>query len=295
MNTKKLVLATLLTCLFATAWADEPSAPSSFVPASVPPGKQVKNAPYSAESIQETLRNLPDGNQIVTKVSAMHYRDSQGNTRDESRAPSGDVQSVTIHSAADNSSYNLAPLAKMAIKINSDKIGAKAAAYGKAIGLAARAQRETRRKEGKPQEIDEKDMAAVNEIVVKRAPPVGDVPMNIAPMLIAAINERKWSSKPTVKELGARNIDGIRAEGKLRSYEIPAGEVGNRKPIVVSDETWYSPELQITLYSKHSDVRSGDVIYRLTNLKRGEPAAGLFTVPSDYTVNDITDAILKGM
>ena len=72
----------------------------------------------------------------------------------------------------------------------------------------------------------------------------------------------------------------------MRSYEIPAGEMGNRNPIVVSHETWYSPELQVTVYTKHSDPRSGDNTYRLENLKREEPAAALFAVPSDYTVKD---------
>jgi hypothetical protein len=81
---------------------------------------------------------------------------------------------------------------------------------------------------------------------------------------------------------------GVKAQGKLRSYEIPAGEIGNAKPIVVSDESWWSPELQITLYSKHSDPRSGDNIYRVDNLRRDEPSAALFTVPSDYTVKDLS-------
>jgi hypothetical protein len=65
------------------------------------------------------------------------------------------------------------------------------------------------------------------------------------------------------------------------------GEVGNRNPIVVSDESWYSPELQVTLLSKHSDPRSGDNIYRLASIRRGEPAASLFSVPSDYAVKDV--------
>jgi hypothetical protein len=55
---------------------------------------------------------------------------------------------------------------------------------------------------------------------------------------------------------------------------------------VVSDETWYAPDLQITVYTKHSDPRSGDTVFRLDNLKREEPAASLFAVPSDYTVRD---------
>jgi hypothetical protein len=71
-----------------------------------------------------------------------------------------------------------------------------------------------------------------------------------------------------------------------RSYEIPAGEIGNRNAIVVSDETWYAPDLQVTVYTKHSDPRSGDTVFRLDSLKREEPAASLFSVPSDYTVKD---------
>ena len=105
--------------------------------------------------------------------------------------------------------------------------------------------------------------------------------------LAGAMGDMKWASKATTKDLGTRDIEGVKAEGKLRSYEIPAGEVGNRNPIVVSDESWYSPDLHVTLLSKHSDPRSGDNVYRLAGIKRDEPAAALFTVPSDYTVKDV--------
>jgi hypothetical protein len=94
----------------------------------------------------------------------------------------------------------------------------------------------------------------------------------------------KWAAKASSRDLGARAFDGVRAEGKLRSHEIPAGEVGNRNPIVVADENWTSPELQVTVYSKHSDPRSDDYVYRLEGLKRGEPDAALFAVPSDDKV-----------
>jgi hypothetical protein len=42
----------------------------------------------------------------------------------------------------------------------------------------------------------------------------------------------------------------------------------------------------VTVYTKHSDPRSGDAVFRLENLKREEPAASLFSVPSDYTVKE---------
>src|SRR3954466_15166912 len=45
--------------------------------------KPVKNAPYIAETINETQQTLLDGNQIVNKHSTMSYRDSAGRTRQE--------------------------------------------------------------------------------------------------------------------------------------------------------------------------------------------------------------------
>ena len=63
---------------------------------------------------------------------------------------------------------------------------------------------------------------------------------------------------------------------------IPAGKIGNRNPINVTSETWYSPELQVTVYSRYNDPRTGESIYRLAAIKRVEPAADLFKVPEDY-------------
>jgi hypothetical protein len=42
----------------------------------------------------------------------------------------------------------------------------------------------------------------------------------------------------------------------------------------------------MTVYSKHSDPRVGDTIYRLANVKRSEPSLGLFTAPDGYTVKE---------
>ena len=101
-----------------------------------------------------------------------------------------------------------------------------------------------------------------------------------------SFQDSKWSSKSTSTELGMRDFDGVRAEGKQRSYTIPAGEIGNKNPITVTSETWYSPELQVTVYSKQSDPRSGDSIYRLANVKRTEQPLSLFSVPADYATRD---------
>ncbi|OLD56105.1 MAG: hypothetical protein AUI64_02620 [Acidobacteria bacterium 13_1_40CM_2_64_6] len=77
------------------------------------------------------------------------------------------------------------------------------------------------------------------------------------------------------------------ANGTRRTETIPAGRIGNDRPIVITDERWESPDLKILISSQHHDPRTGDVEYRLTNISRAEPAAHLFTVPADYDVVDI--------
>jgi hypothetical protein len=86
--------------------------------------------------------------------------------------------------------------------------------------------------------------------------------------------------------LGTKEFDGVRAEGKSTVWTIPAGEIGNRDPIRVTSESWYAPELQVTVYSRHSDPRTGESIYRLAGIRRVEPAFALFRAPEGYTVKD---------
>jgi hypothetical protein len=87
-------------------------------------------------------------------------------------------------------------------------------------------------------------------------------------------------------DLGSQNINGVTAQGKSIVHTIPAGEMGNVKPVVSTSETWYSPDLQIAVMAKHSDPRFGSSVYTLTNIQRGDPPAALFQVPSDYTIQD---------
>jgi len=86
------------------------------------------------------------------------------------------------------------------------------------------------------------------------------------------------------KSLGTRDFDGIKATGTQTTHTIAAGTIGNEKPIVITSERWFSPELQLVIYARTFDPRAGETSYRLTNLKRGEPPADLFKVPADYKV-----------
>ncbi|HUJ41026.1 MAG TPA: hypothetical protein VLW54_10795 [Candidatus Acidoferrales bacterium] len=99
---------------------------------------------------------------------------------------------------------------------------------------------------------------------------------------------RQRDNDQVVKEsLGTQMIEGVQAEGTRITKTIPVGAIGNDKPIQIVTERWYSPDLQVVVLFKHSDPRFGESSMRLTNISRTQPAASLFAVPSNYTVNDM--------
>lgn len=86
-------------------------------------------------------------------------------------------------------------------------------------------------------------------------------------------------------DLGTQTINGIPAQGTRYTRTIPAGQLGNANPILIVTEQWYSPDLQIIVKSTRTDPRFGQTNYTLANIQRTEPAAALFSVPSDYAVS----------
>ncbi len=101
---------------------------------------------------------------------------------------------------------------------------------------------------------------------------------------IGTRGETRNDAEEVTTSLGTQTIGGVSAEGTRYTRTIPAGEIGNTKPIVVVTERWYSADLQMMVMTKRSDPRSGDSTFQMTNVQRGEPSASLFQVPADYTI-----------
>ena len=108
----------------------------------------------------------------------------------------------------------------------------------------------------------------------------GPPPPAFAPPRAQADGETKTES------LGKQLIEGVEAEGTRMTVTIPAGKIGNDRPLEIISERWESPELQVVVLSKHIDPFAGETTYRLTNLKRAEQPAALFEVPADYKQAD---------
>jgi TonB family protein len=245
-------------------------------------GKAVKGAPYSAQAITESVQTLSDGNRIVNKSTAAIYRDSEGRTRrEQSLRAIGSLangsegpQTILINDPVAGTSYTLDPRTHVARKMPrmlfkfDRKVPAPAGEKpGSGAGMGVGVMRE-------PPSIGR---VGPGRIEIERAQ---------VPEMAGSDTQFIWGSgnhEAKAEALGKQNVEGVEAEGTRSTVTIPAGEIGNDRPIEIVNERWYSPELQTVVMTRHSDPRFGESSYRLTNIDRSEPARSLFEVPGDYT------------
>ncbi len=84
--------------------------------------------------------------------------------------------------------------------------------------------------------------------------------------------------------LGTETIQGLPCTGTQIVRTIPAGQVGNDQAITITTQRWYSTDLQLTIQSKRTDPRMGEVDFQFQNISRTAPDPTLFQVPAGYTV-----------
>ena len=281
-------------------------------------GKVVKGAPYSAQAVTETTQTLSDGNRIVNKSTATIYRDSEGRTRREQTlrvfgpfaATSEPPQTIFISDPVAGVNYALDTRLKIAHKMPPMRFEFKmrfpeGARGGTGIGTGVGQGVEVR--PGEPAPPAQPGMST-SQVFERTVPPPGagvrvaGPPPGLPGEGPAMVFERSATPPPggevgmvfqwqgarednaRTESLGKQSIEGVEAEGTRKTIEIPAGEIGNERPIEIVFERWYSPELQVVVMTNHSDPRFGETTYRLTNISRTEPAHELFEVPADYTV-----------
>ncbi len=106
---------------------------------------------------------------------------------------------------------------------------------------------------------------------------------------IATTREERVKIDVKHEDLGMQDIEGLACHGRREIVTIPAGQICNERPIVTSTEIWTSDDLHGVVLKKHTDPRFGETVYRLTNIKLGEPDASLFQVPSGYKITNKTE------
>ena len=106
--------------------------------------------------------------------------------------------------------------------------------------------------------------------------------MNRAKAILAARLHRSRLNAAT-----GSAIEGLSVTGTKTTNTIPAGTIGNDKDLVVTRETWYSPDLKRVIQSTQTDPRFGETTYSLTNIQRSEPDPMLFQVPAEHKMERV--------
>jgi hypothetical protein len=248
-------------------------------------GKLVKGAPYSAQAVTETTQTLGDGNRIVNKSAAALYRDGEGRTRREQSlraigpfANAGEPsQTIFINDPVAGVNYSLDSRSMVARKMVPMKFEFK---FDTPDGV---------KQDGIKVITGGSKVPGTERIEVHSEIFQGPVPPP-PPGAEGGGIVMQWhggaEKRGKTESLGKQTIEGVEAEGTRNVTTIPAGEIGNERPIEIVFERWYSPELQTVIMTRHIDPRFGETTYRLTNVTREEPARSLFEVPAGYIIKE---------
>jgi hypothetical protein len=237
----------------------------------------VKGKPYSADTSTETVQTMLDGNRIVHRTVSKFYRDSEGRTRREETFGNVDPSNSSPHEVkvfiddpVNGTAFVLDPGSKSADKMQrSRKILDEQNAEGDGSRIMIKSLKDSERGEqGAPMRMlvkfRDEHSGNPDTIVMKMADEKRDV----------------------VKEdLGTRNVEGVDCTGTRQTITIPAGAIGNEKPVSIVTETWYAPSIAAVVESTSDDPRYGKTTYQLTNVQLTEPARSLFEPPADFKVS----------
>jgi hypothetical protein len=286
----------------------------------------VTGAPYCAEAVHESVQTLADGNRIVRKNSTKWCRDGQGRTRQETQRAGRPVVYLRDPVAnqswiLDVQNKTAAPLGATRMAMHStewQQYGERMREWARGFAQRMRAQVPPAKSSAEQNTAEPvviasapaSSNAAGQDVYVIRMPgedapatpakPVPATPLPPEPptwpAMPAPASAASWMSpgmplwgsrgQGVQTSLGSKEFDGLKAHGERTTWTIQAGQYGNEKPIVITSEKWTVPELMLTVYARDVDPRSGETIYKLTNLKHGEPDVALFKVPSDFKVRE---------
>jgi hypothetical protein len=235
----------------------------------------IANAPFTAEASTEFTQTLGDGNRIDRRFTTSLARDSRGRTRREQEvAMIGPMFVMHVGGAGAQEFSVRMPGAQ----------GTSVTSHGEPprfVLIADPADNVTYTLDEESKSARRTHMAS--PLVVTRAHELNKVEARVT----AARSALELASEAVTESLGTRQFEGVTAQGTRSTTTIPAGQIGNLLPIAVVTERWFSQELQMAVLITRRDPRSGDTVYRLTNIVRTEPPPDLFTVPPDYRVVDV--------
>jgi hypothetical protein len=223
-------------------------------------GTPVQGAPYTALETNQTTQTLGDGTVIHNQTQATVYRDGLGRMRRETGALisiTDPVGQVRYELDSESKTARKLPLGLRTASVTAPSVAIEKGSYGVMT-------------------YSTDSSTAYAFTYTGNAGGVGGDHVMVM--------KKKGEAKGEKESLGTQTMEGVVADGTRVTNTIETGAIGNDRPIHVVSERWYSPELQTMVMTKHSDPRSGDEVFSVTNIRRGEPDPSLFQVPADYKI-----------
>jgi TonB family protein len=245
----------------------------------------VKNAPFSGELVCECAQTLADGNRIVQRSTTIIHRDAAGRIRretsfkirDASTGEDREYKTIQVSDAFGGQNFTLDPQNRTAHKITIRPLNGNGGVMEiQPVAIAG---------------VGASTAGAIAPGIPLRgaisgpaiiAPGIACGPGPIRPFGGFGVNAEHRD-----ESLGSQMIEGVTAEGTRITVTIPAGSMGNERPIDATYERWRSKELQMDLLIKSVDPRSGESTQQITNLTLGDPDPALFEIPPDYAIQEI--------
>ncbi len=266
----------------------------------------VTGKPFSATEERHSIQILGDGTHIETSEANHLYRDDQGRTRIESSNGSVKIfDPVAGFRAELNPVTKAVTMVTVAVRQNSIGRGGRGGEISAVVtdpATTAKLQAELQQTlsqytPASPQVVQLKKQIAELQATQKQA--TVTLPMAFSTKLDAEAVYRTVTvtagdgpvtlqvgsgDNGSVERLAEQKINGALAQGTRTTETIPAGKIGNDRPINILNERWFSNDLQLLVKSTSSDPRFGDTTYQLTNIVQASPDPSLFQIPADYTI-----------
>jgi hypothetical protein len=253
--------------------------------------KAVKNKPFSAEGVSETIQVLVDGNRITRSTTVRMFRDSEGRFRREGSGGTGGIGSsffgsfpLSLNLSKSDMVTIIDPVNSVRYTLDTSKKTVRRYDVPKTFELAKTLNKNL---EKNTQKITELKLR--QKLVEKRQTEINELKTNTRENPDVVIVEGLGTLNrllPKSESLGTKIMEGLEVEGTRTVKTIKAGAIGNDLPIEITYEKWFSKDLDMIVYSRKYDPRYGEQIYRLVNIDRSEPDSLLFTVPADYKIVD---------
>jgi hypothetical protein len=221
--------------------------------------------PFSADSVAETDKTLSDGNHIHRETHSKIFRDSQGRTRTET-----EVLSPMPGNSPFMHIFIMDPVEGRAIILDMEHKTATVSRFNTSRSAGSESETGTQ-----PLAKPRVSMAASPGQVSGLIASTGHVGGGLAAL-----------GKHSTEDLGTMTVEGLTVNGTRSLLTMPAGSVGNDKPIITTSEQWYSPDLKMVLLSSSENPESGKQVNKLVNIRTGDPDPLLFQVPPDFELKE---------